>query len=365
MKEKENFFRSLRSLWSLMASLLAVAGVLTPNATYASLETAFEHLPYEPPWTDGANTLKSMANGDPARERVIQKFAAETAPFLHSRTLTLLRAFLTLKLEHGSSVERTEYTSLTVTDFITRLTTRRPLTFESASDTYKLKTGEMGQGHPPATEVDRFHAIGTANETRPLVLQDYLSYDEMEVSAMLGISVPTFLINVCDRDNLGFAGLPGTFEEQGVIIDQVGCRFERPGRMEWQHMVVTPTQNVPEHGYGASTAAGYKASPLLNLWASFYSWGGVFQVGGTATEPPRFPTFEEATHSSERNASWWEVLPPIATKAPSGGLLNVAAFRSRYLLQATALLARCSTLGLEPGMTGAFCSVAEAFEEEP
>ena len=36
-----------------------------------------------------------------------------------------------------------------------------------------------------------FEAIGTNHEQPPLILSDYLSYDEMQIAALLGVSVPT------------------------------------------------------------------------------------------------------------------------------------------------------------------------------
>jgi hypothetical protein len=143
-----------------------------------------------------------------------------------------------------------------------------------------------------------------------------MSYDEMLVSALLGVAVPSFFINDGNRDNAALPGAPGTFEEQGVVVDQVGCRFERVALMEWTMMVVQDAQNVPANGYGPP--AGRKAS-LLDVWAP------VYQV-------PHFPTYDEAA---------------AAAKAPGGGAkyveieagyLNVAVFRARYRLQAVTFL---------------------------
>ena len=66
--------------------------------------------------------------------------------------------------------------------------------------------------------------------------------DEMEVAALLGVAVPTYLINDGARDNRGAAAASGSYEPEAVIVDMVGCRFERAGLMEWRHMVVTPEQ---------------------------------------------------------------------------------------------------------------------------
>ncbi len=36
----------------------------------------------------------------------------------------------------------------------------------------------------------------------------------------------------------------GAHVERAVYVGAVGARFERPGRMEWQEMVITREQNV-------------------------------------------------------------------------------------------------------------------------
>ena len=48
-----------------------------------------------------------------------------------------------------------------------------------------------------------FDAIGTPQERAPLVLRDLQSYDEMALSALLGMSVRTPFINRGGRKNMG------------------------------------------------------------------------------------------------------------------------------------------------------------------
>ena len=141
----------------------------------------------------------------------------------------------------------------------------------------------------------------------------------MEVAALLGVAVPSFLINDGARDNRARRGAAGTYEEAGVVVDQVGCRFEVEGRMEWRHMVVTPQQNTPQRGYGSPSHPAFRRrrrgprlefprapiisldlemppacrrSELLELYAELYRL-------------PRFPTYEEALQASRQ--------PPEAT----------------------------------------------------
>ena len=46
-----------------------------------------------------------------------------------------------------------------------------------------------------------------------LSLQDYLSYDEMQISALISVAVPTLFINNGGRDSLCKPGDQGTYED--------------------------------------------------------------------------------------------------------------------------------------------------------
>ena len=61
-------------------------------------------------------------------------------------------------------------------------------------DAYKLKTGAEGNGG--------FELIGSDKEISPLLLRDLLSYDEMQISALIGVSTRTFFINDGSRESL-------------------------------------------------------------------------------------------------------------------------------------------------------------------
>jgi len=155
-----------------------------------------------------------------------------------------------------------------------RLIRCRPLMFMTGVDEYLLSTGESGIGWKD------FDAIGTDAEKPPLVMQDYLSYDEMLLSSLLAVSTPCHFINRGDRSNKGAIDKMGTFERRGVYLAQVGARFERPGLMEWQHLVVDNLQNTVENGYGPA-APPSKRREILRAWARFYGL-------------EYFPTYDEA-----------------------------------------------------------------------
>ena len=44
-------------------------------------------------------------------------------------------------------------------------------------------------------------------------MQDYLSYDEMQISALISVAVPTLFINNGGRDSLCKPGDQGTYED--------------------------------------------------------------------------------------------------------------------------------------------------------
>jgi len=162
--------------------------------------------------------------------------------------------------------------------FFERTQLKRPVAFLMKSDKALLRNGLATSG--------QFETIGTKEQTSPLIMQDYLSYEEMQISAFLSIASPTFFINKGDRNNKGVHGEKGTFEETGYLVGMVGGRFEKQGVMEYQHILVTPEQNTEENGYG------HKGNPekkiWLDLWAKhlykievFYSYKGVEEFYGS------------------------------------------------------------------------------------
>lgn len=130
------------------------------------------------------------------------------------------------------------------------------------ADTYLLQDGSQGAGG--------FDTIGTASETAPLTLRNYLSYDEMQIAALVSVSSPTHFINDGDRGNSGIKGVPGSFEPKGVYVGAVGARFERPGLMEWQTMIITPKQNTAANGYGTTADPSHPTTIYNKMWAKFY-----------------------------------------------------------------------------------------------
>ncbi|KAG6364311.1 hypothetical protein INS49_005911 [Diaporthe citri] len=174
------------------------------------------------------NKQSSVVNPrfDPA---TVENDAKTTTIIAHSRFPDLVQQFLVHKVQHGTPAEQLLYMSLSRHQEISRLVSKRPLVFMNPGDTTVLRNGRnVGNA---AKSWDR---VGTEEETinENIRLEDYLSYDEMMLSALIGVSGSSYFVNDGGRYNSAIPGPSGTFEERGVIIGLVGARFERPDHME-------------------------------------------------------------------------------------------------------------------------------------
>lgn len=240
----------------------------------ASDSFAKEFAPF--PTTD--NLIKTIGTTK-ERRREIAKMASTVRPIVHKSVIVLMNNFLKIKQAFGTPQEKLLYAGMTTEQFLDRLLKKRPLMFMNIEDDYLLRNGLEGSGG--------FEEIGTKEEKPPLVLKDYLSYDEMQLSALLSVSVPTYFINSGSRNNKGLQGEMGTYQERGIYTGMVGSRFEKPGLMEWAHIVITKEQNTSENGYGKLADVNNPKNQLLHLWAAFYNQGD--------NEKAYFPTFDEVT----------------------------------------------------------------------
>ncbi|KAI7360663.1 hypothetical protein KC354_g8679 [Hortaea werneckii] len=185
-------------------------------------------------------TTNSIANLDP---NTIRKDAETTRVVVHPRFPALIEAFLTHKREHGSKCEKALYTaSSTWRDEVARLIEKRPLVFVGGSDTTVLRDGSS----IPGNSCEEWDRNGTNEQRRNqvLTLEEYLSYDEIMLSSLIGVSGPSHFINDGGRYNCGEPGELGTFEPRGYIVGLVGARFERKDRMDDAFM--TPSSTEPK-----------------------------------------------------------------------------------------------------------------------
>ena len=184
-----------------------------------ALQTGIKGLSYSFPKLKGGgdklSRIEDILQGSLSTE-TWQNCSVGVHPIMHASVPKLVVDFLQIKKEHGSPVERKLYAQMGTVEFITRLLTKRPLVFMTGSDNYLLKEGELRErrGH------GGFDEIGTEAEYEPMLLKNLQSYDEMAISALLGMSVPTPFINEGGRRN---RGVPGVCEPKGIYT---GCAVD-------------------------------------------------------------------------------------------------------------------------------------------
>lgn len=187
-------------------------------------------------------TSNSIRHFDPA---VVEHDADGTRIVVHSHFPQLVQAFLEHKRTHGSKTERQFYSSSTTKtwqDEIARLIAKRPLVFMGSSDFTVLRDGSEVRGDATT----KWDSVGSDREGRQLQLDEYLSYDEIMLGSLIGVSGHSYFINDGSRFNQGKSGAPGTFEHRGIIIGLVGARYERDDRMD-SIFVLPPVEKPKMH----------------------------------------------------------------------------------------------------------------------
>lgn len=223
------------------------------------------------------NLIQTIANNDPEKEETIAKHANNTRVIVHTDVLNLMDRFLSIKREYGTEKEKELYQTMTRDEFIDRLLTKRPISFFLSSDTYLLRNGERGKNETLENNV--FLALGTENENPNVSLADYISYDEMPLSALLGVSSETYFINDGSRKNEGIPADPGTYQESGIYVGLVGPRFELPGLMEYSLILNKAAANKEQikgsyiHDYPTWPSLPMRpdAEHITQLWKEFYT----------------------------------------------------------------------------------------------
>jgi hypothetical protein len=233
------------------------------------------------------NRIEAIAKKNTALQKEIEEHANAVHPMIHARVKAFIDEMLEFKKEHGSEVEKRVYQDINFQSFVDRLIKKRPNVFMYPCDSYVLRNLQSDSGVPEGKKQTHstFDDIGTENEEKPLILQDYQSYFEMGISALLSLVVPTHFINDGNRHNGGEIGT--NYEPKGIYVGMVGPRFERPERMEWLHMIVSKDQNTLENGYGAKADEQNFKTQELRLWAKLYQ----SKIEGDLYA---FPSYDEA-----------------------------------------------------------------------
>jgi len=254
-------------------------------------------------------------------EEVVEN-ARKCRPVLHAEVVRHIVNFLEYKTTHGNEIEVNLYKGMTPVEMIQRLIYNRPLIFFGSHDRWLLRDGKTGG-------VGHWNEIGTLEgeaEGRMPSIQDYLTYDEICLAALLGVSTMNHFINSGSRSNRGRkGGVP--YIQRGVYVGLVGARFEKEGFMEQQFMAISPDQNSSERGYGSPE------DPWHKFWADFY---GV----------DYFLTYEQALELRENNDS------RVASHSKYDHLktmLDVPVFRKRINIAASTFLFEADFRGAEEG----------------
>ena len=229
---------------------------------------------YPLPYPMEINRITTILERNPSAMGQLNRAAQDAYPIAEERLASLLDAFLQHKRNWGTPIEQELYLSMGVTALVDRLLRARPLAFLGRTDQYLLIGGERG-----GDGRGNFDTL-TSSKDGAFSLERLISYDEMQLSALIGISTPTPFINRGDRNNMG--RLQRDCVPNGVYIGLVGARFERPERMEYRHILVTRRQNRIDMGYGVDGRGDTANRELLGIWAEYYGIGG------------HFPTFDEA-----------------------------------------------------------------------
>ncbi|XP_075155851.1 ADP-ribosylarginine hydrolase CG2909-like isoform X1 [Haematobia irritans] len=222
----------------------------------------------------GTNTCRVISQPKD-RYPNIQKQISSAYPVIHERVLQLYLDFLEHKCQYGHPKERELYVKLSLEGFIQRLLTKRCAAFVGPQDAYLLINGCKGFAE------EQYVSIGTDDEQEPLIFQNCLSYDEAKLSAFLSISSHSELINNGTRQNCGIIEKDlNKIEREGVVIGIIGARFQKPLVMDYQDIVISPEQNIPEMGYGPQNTSDIMNTEFIasieyrKLWEQFYEESG-------------------------------------------------------------------------------------------
>eukprot|EP00921_Rhytidocystis_pertsovi_P000473 GHVQ01000901.1.p1 GENE.GHVQ01000901.1~~GHVQ01000901.1.p1 ORF type:complete len:579 (-),score=79.68 GHVQ01000901.1:1508-3244(-) len=255
-------------------------------------------------------------------------------PILVPHVYRMIGDFISWKMSHGSAIERNFYLGVTVESFITRIFRKRCAVFFLDEDVWTLPDGKYGRGG--------FEVVGTDDEEVPLVLENVLSYDEMLISALMGLSSYTMFFNDGSRHNNGVPGEIGTFIPEGVIVGLVGPRFEKEFVMEHSLMVVTQTQNTETNGYGKNAAQTDKGKSL-GFFARYF---------GHDRELPTFDEVRQAMTAAgvEDTKEFVYDNEDFYYSRSKNAYLNLSMYKQRIKISAQTLLLEAADRAKQAGM---------------
>eukprot|EP01126_Amoeba_proteus_P039381 TRINITY_DN4148_c0_g1_i14.p1 TRINITY_DN4148_c0_g1~~TRINITY_DN4148_c0_g1_i14.p1 ORF type:complete len:551 (+),score=183.30 TRINITY_DN4148_c0_g1_i14:210-1862(+) len=172
-----------------------------------------------------------------------------------------------------------------------------------------------------------------------------MTYDEIQISALVGTSCPSFFINTGSRRNMGKIGSPGSFETEGIYQALVGARLERKDRMESNHILVMKEYNTTKAGYGDDADPDDFKTQLLRIWAKFYQCESL-------TKPNTFcfPTFEEVEKYYEKGNTGGRFYNHQASIFSPKYFINVPVYKKRIWFSIFTFLSDANNRGEKAGL---------------
>lgn len=241
-------------------------------------------------------------------ENDIENYMKYSYPFTSSKIVKLIEDFLKFKLEFGSEVEKEFYKNFTVFKFLNRILKKRALVFDSLHDRWLLRNGQQGS--------DLWSTIGTDEEGQinsNLIMRDYLTYDELEISSLLCMSIYTPFINKGHSRNRAIDD-NNNHEKNGIVICQTGPRTQKTTTMEWKFLIIDPSQNTTEFGYGYDNDSLF--GNYMKIWASFY-------------EVDYFPRYDEVVGQSHGSSDIY--LDSISGLKKENRFIKLENYKNIYL----------------------------------
>lgn len=182
--------------------------------------------------------------------------------------------FIAHKLQFGSVQEKVLYSEgggggegkkrreFEWEDLVRRLLEKRAVVFMGEKDFTVLRDGrKISDG--AREEWDRNGKDEAKKKNRYLRdLREYLSYDEMMLGSLMGVSGPSYFINRGGRLNGGKLETSAEWERRGIIMGLVGARFERKERMDSIFMIT---------GEKKKNSSSYQMHPhLQEIFCDFF-----------------------------------------------------------------------------------------------
>lgn len=210
-----------------------------------------DEFPIKPP-TDEIKCIKIVKS---VPEKILEKNIQSAYPVIHETILNLCAKFLLFKKHHGTLTEKETYENMSVLEFIQRLLDKRAVSFNS--NNYVLRNKVQG---------DFKWTVGSDDEKFLLILRDYLSYDEIKISAMMSISSYSYFINNGNRCNCGITDKTrDNIEPEGVMVGITGPKLEKSNVLDFEEIIITNTQNIAVNGYGSCAVPN-----IHSLFLNFY-----------------------------------------------------------------------------------------------